>query len=307
MSKNVVSIWMVTYNHEPYIAKAIDSVLMQETSFDFHLFIGEDCSTDCTLNICKDYAEKYPDKITLFANEQNIGATNNGQIIYKACFESGAKYIAMLEGDDYWIDPHKLQKQVDILEKEENIYLVGSNAYILRNNVAELYSDYRDFSGYKVLNSKDLICPVLRLHTSTFVFRNIKISNEWYENTSIFNGDFVILFSCFLKGKIVTIKDYTSTYRDNPAGVSSIQTKYSNSKSYIELFEKFNLISKKKYNLYVNSIIINYYLDILSFLENKGEDKVFIKYFFKLLFNYILYLKFRDFKTLLTILKRKIL
>lgn len=128
--KTFVAVWMVTFNHELYIAQAIDSVLMQVTNFEFHLFIGEDCSTDDTSNICKYYAEKYPDKITLYAHKKNVGASNNALMTYEACFESGAKYVAMLEGDDYWTDPYKLQKQVDFLEANPSYYGVCTNLYL---------------------------------------------------------------------------------------------------------------------------------------------------------------------------------
>ena len=86
---------------------------MQKTSFPFKLFIGEDCSTDKTLEICKKYEAKHPNTIELLINSRNLGGPENASRVYLACFSSGAKYTAMLEGDDYWINPNKLQKQVN--------------------------------------------------------------------------------------------------------------------------------------------------------------------------------------------------
>ncbi|NNL58140.1 MAG: glycosyltransferase, partial [Nitrosopumilus sp.] len=112
----VVAIWMVTYNHENYIEQAIESVMMQKTTFNYKLIIGEDCSTDSTRAICLKLKGKYPDKIELQLNEENLGHDKNGLVVYDLCYKSKATYIAMLEGDDYWMDPLKLQKQIDFLE-----------------------------------------------------------------------------------------------------------------------------------------------------------------------------------------------
>ncbi|MHA1832032.1 MAG: glycosyltransferase [Candidatus Helarchaeota archaeon] len=128
MEGELVHIYMITYNHAPYIAQAIESALMQKTNFKYKLIIGEDCSTDGTREIVKAYAEKYPDKIKAYLNETNLGPIKNAIQIYKACT---AKYIAMLEGDDYWTDPYKLQKQVDFLEANPEYGLVHSDWDIL--------------------------------------------------------------------------------------------------------------------------------------------------------------------------------
>ena len=114
MQEPLVSIVTITYNHEPYIRKCIEGVLMQKVNFPIEFIIAEDCSADRTLAICKEYAEKYPDLIKLITTENNVGAIANERRAMKA---AKAKYIAFCEGDDYWTDPLKLQKQVDFLEK----------------------------------------------------------------------------------------------------------------------------------------------------------------------------------------------
>lgn len=109
----LLSIVTITYNHEPYIRKCIEGVLMQQVNFPIEFIIAEDCSTDGTLTICKEYAEKYPDLIQLITSDNNVGAIANERRAMKA---AKGKYIAFCEGDDYWTDPLKLQKQVDFLE-----------------------------------------------------------------------------------------------------------------------------------------------------------------------------------------------
>jgi glycosyltransferase involved in cell wall biosynthesis len=108
-----VSILTTTYNHERFIAQALESVLAQEVAFTYEHVIGEDCSTDRTRELLLDARQRHPDKIRLLLREQNIGRRNNFITTFKAC---QGRYIALLEGDDYWTSTEKLQKQVDYLD-----------------------------------------------------------------------------------------------------------------------------------------------------------------------------------------------
>ncbi|MBQ9138769.1 MAG: glycosyltransferase [Alistipes sp.] len=109
----LVSVCMTTYNHEHYIAQAIESVLCQRTNFAVEVVVGEDCSTDNTLAICRRYEEQYPDRVRVVASESNIGMHANYRRTIEAC---RGQYIAMCDGDDYFTDPDKLQLQVDALQ-----------------------------------------------------------------------------------------------------------------------------------------------------------------------------------------------
>jgi len=138
IKKPHVSIWMITYNHEKSIEKAIKSVLMQKTTFEFELIIGEDCSTDNTPSIINSYKSKYPNIIRARFNSANIGMSNN---MIKTLEECNGKYIAMLEGDDYWTDEYKLQKQVEFLDANTHYSLCCHRYKILVNDQLE-YDDY---------------------------------------------------------------------------------------------------------------------------------------------------------------------
>ncbi|PKD21129.1 hypothetical protein APR41_11990 [Salegentibacter salinarum] len=128
MSEICVSIFMLTYNQENFIAQAIEGVLIQETNFSYQLVIGDDCSTDKTMEICSNYASKHPKKIKLLLNEKNIGIGANYVKTYAEC---DGKYVAICDGDDYWIDPNKLQKQVDFLEENPDYKIIYTNNYSL--------------------------------------------------------------------------------------------------------------------------------------------------------------------------------
>ena len=111
----LVSVCMTTYNHERYIAQAIESVLRQQTDFAVEVVVGEDYSTDTTLAICREYEAKYPDRVRVVASERNIGMHANYRRTIEAC---RGEYVAMCDGDDWFSDPNKLQLQVDKLRAE---------------------------------------------------------------------------------------------------------------------------------------------------------------------------------------------
>ena len=113
-----LSVIMTTYNHERYLAEAIESVLRQQTSFGIEIVIGEDCSTDRTLNIALDYQSQYPDAIRIIRSEQNVGVRENYRRTIAA---ARGEYIALLDGDDYFSHRKKLQMQVEMLDAEPDV------------------------------------------------------------------------------------------------------------------------------------------------------------------------------------------
>lgn len=121
--KPLVSIAVLTYNSESTIRQCIDSILMQEADFDFEIVVGDDCSTDSTPDILADYSEQYPGKFVLLLNETNEGVSRNNINVLSHC---NGKYVAMCEGDDYWLEKKKLSKQVEFLENNTDYGFVGS-------------------------------------------------------------------------------------------------------------------------------------------------------------------------------------
>jgi len=142
----LVHVLMMTYNHERYIKEAIESFLLQKTVFDCRLIIGDDCSTDNTSKIVKAYAAEYPDKITAFINNKNIGSANNYFQLLDKCI---AKYVAVLEGDDSWTDPYKLQKQVDFLEKNPDFGLVHTDVDLYEQYSSKLIKNFNKTSAIR--------------------------------------------------------------------------------------------------------------------------------------------------------------
>lgn len=219
----VVAVYMITYNQEKYIEQAIESIINQKTNFKFKLFVGEDCSTDNTKEICVKLAEKYSEKIHLVINKHNLGASLNAKNIFDLCFNSGAKYIALIEGDDYWTDPLKLQKQVDFLENNpdysicfHNVEEVDSNGKVL--DIRHVISD----SVEKTYTIEDLAEGNF-IHTASVLFRrNFNELPSWFLTSPA--GDYPLHIMNASYGLIKYFPEKMAAYRIGQ-GVWSSQTR----------------------------------------------------------------------------------
>lgn len=241
----MLSICMIAYNHEKFISEAIESVLMQKTSFDYELVIGEDCSTDTTRKICLEYQQKYPEKIKLLLPEKNLGMMPNFIATLQSCT---GKYIALCEGDDYWTDEHKLQKQVDFLEVnlEYAICFTDFNILeesILRESYISKYIQRSLYGDLYTITIDNHLKPFLT-QTCTAVFRNsddLKLElNEISKKRLRFTD--VFLFALLLRNAMgVLMLNYKSSiYRIHPGGVWSMKSEsYRITESYLK-FDQMN-------------------------------------------------------------------
>lgn len=222
--KAKVSIFMLTYNQDQYIAQTIDGVLMQKTSFNYQLVIGEDFSTDSTRQICEDYQKKNPSKVKLLPSlNKNIGLIANYMRTIKAC---DGKYIAICDGDDYWIDALKLQKQVDFLENNPDYHIIGTN-YIKFFKDNRLVKDIK-YRKKQVFEFEDLIFNNL-MPSLTVLFRNVPRHDplpNWILNFPY--GDWpTYLWILKNGGKIHFLEDITAVYRMEIGISAKIRKKHS--------------------------------------------------------------------------------
>lgn len=140
----LVSICCITYNHEVFIRDAIEGFLIQNTSFPFEIIIHDDASTDNTANIIEEYANKYPDLFVTILQSENQWSKGGGSIYARFVYpRARGKYIALCEGDDYWTDPLKLQKQVEFLEENTDCSLCFHASKSIRNNDPNDYTLHR--------------------------------------------------------------------------------------------------------------------------------------------------------------------
>lgn len=211
----LVSVLMITYNHEKFIAQAIESVLMQHVNFKYEIVIGEDCSTDRTKNIVVDYQKKYSNRIKLLLQETNVGMHKNFIDTYYSC---QGKYIALLEGDDYWTDPHKLQKQVDFLEANPEYVICFHPIKIWKEDEQQLVGDYITRNVPETTDIYELTKGNY-IHTPSVLYRNGLIKNfpaEFYKSPA---GDYFLHMLNAQFGKIKKLPDYMAVYRMHDKGV----------------------------------------------------------------------------------------
>lgn len=214
MGRPKVSVSVATYNHEKYIGRALDSILMQEVDFEYQIVIGEDCSTDNTRRIVLSYKEKYPEKIKLLLHEFNIGMLENLKSLVLEC---DGQYVAKLEGDDYWTDPRKLQKQVNFLDSHPDYVACAHNVHIvdeggaIRKDMPDRYWNDETFTIKKYQKS-----AVLGGHTASQVYRNIFKDMPQYRLQAFFdeplNEDERLNLYLALEGKKFIFKEYMANW-----------------------------------------------------------------------------------------------
>ena len=258
MNKNeiIVSVAMITYNHEPYIQKAIEGVLMQKTNFQIELLIGEDCSTDATRRICLEYQEKYPDVIKLLLPEKNLGMMQNSFQVLQAC---SGKYIAACEGDDYWTDPCKLQNQVDFLEANPNFNLcchdweVNTDGVITSSPVHDKYKEIKFFNF-------ETLPWIWITKTNTLLYRN-KVFDFSILQRYQYSRDVHIVYHLLKNGKGVFFPQIMSGYRIHDGGVWGQQNANKKNevtaKLYQELYSYEPNKGTKRRCLYANLAFFN--------------------------------------------------
>lgn len=208
----LVSVAVLVYNHDKYIRKALDSILMQEVDFDYEIVIAEDCSTDNSRDIIFEYYNNYPHIFKLILQEKNVGMRLNSDDLRHNC---SGKYRATLEGDDYWIVTDKLKKQVDFLEKNEDYIAIGGDFICIDERGMQckfpwgniIYTYCQD-EEYTLEHVNKWLLPA---HASAMLFRNVfKTSSpemlQRFEETMLLGDRRTTLF-LVLQGKIKHIKE----------------------------------------------------------------------------------------------------
>lgn len=209
----LVSICCITYNHENYIRDAIEGFLMQKTSFPIEIIIHDDASTDNTAQIIKEYEDKYPDLFCNIFQNENQWSKGGGSIYARFVYpQARGKYIALCEGDDYWTDPLKLQKQVDFLEENPDYGLVHTN-FVINNTKTGI----KQISNGYFLNGQtieDYLVGKFHIATLTTCFRKDLLDkiDSSYLKQNFSMGDHPMWIEFMRFSKIKYLSDTTATY-----------------------------------------------------------------------------------------------
>lgn len=266
-----VSVVMLTYFHEKYVAKAIESVLSQKTNYNYEIVIADDCSTDGTRNILREYEIRYPNIIHVIYNDKNLGITKNK---YNACSKCRGRYIADLAGDDYWIDTHKIDLQVSFLDEHPQFSAVTTKVEARIDDDEDAYATYPNnnlIDKYITLNQY--------LHDVDNVFPTNGIFMRNYYLTETGRKEFEIMTKAsrsiddstecilmLLKGPVYILGQSTSVYRvpRNKTGrknYNSTGTTMGRVRNKIELY---NYLSEHLiphldyYQVYINTLAIGF-------------------------------------------------
>jgi glycosyltransferase involved in cell wall biosynthesis len=282
---------MVTYNHSKFISQAIEGVLSQKTDFRVKLFIGEDCSEDNTREICQKYVDENPGRIELICTRQN-NMWDNSNNIWKACKDSGAKYLALCEGDDFWTDPLKLQKQVDFLDANPDFALSFSASRIVDKDGKDLPKEgYFPTLTKDVLTIEDFILSYVSvIPTASVIYRNILPFPlpDFYLTTM--SGDILITLLIAHTGKAKYFEEEMSAYRIHSGGVT--QSKLNRERgndSLIKMYKNMDAYLGWKYHkAFRKRFLENAKVKLIFGAKNKKGIERLVHYF-KLMPEYIRY------------------
>lgn len=226
---------MITYNHAPFIRQAVESVLMQETDFDFEIVIGEDCSTDETRSICRELASTHPDRIRLISRSANIGMHANFFDTYRAC---RGKYMALVEGDDYWTSRHKLASQAALLDANSECVLCFHQARKVFEQADRDPSLYITEELRPVIPIEDILLGQV-IPTCSTMFHNGLIDDfpKWWLNVRCV--DYPLFVHLGQLGEIRYSPECMADYRLHDGGIHSSLDDSQKMQVVIDLYVEF--------------------------------------------------------------------
>lgn len=308
----------LAYNHEPYIRECLDGILMQKTTFPVQVLVHEDCSTDRTAEILKEYQAKYPNLIKVFYQPENIYSLKDQEEKRKRRAEFNSwrvgKYVALCEGDDYWIDPLKLQKQVDFLEANPEYSLSHTSKYYYYEDIdrlitcKDLYNNLEIIkNGLKLenlLSNYDVqtLTVVIRASSYFEVINNPK--NNFLFGGYFLMGDTQLWFELFKVGKFHFLTDITGVYRKQQGSstkqkdiTKQLRFKLSSMELRIYLCSKNDLspdynrsIKHRYHNILLQYLVFNKSYKPLFPLEIKYVSKFYrVLHYFRLLKCYMFF------------------
>lgn len=242
MMKPVISVIVTTYNHEKYISECLEGILLQKNCPEFEIVIGNDCSTDKTGEIISQYADKYPDKIVVLKRDKNLGMLQNLKDCFKNC---KGEFIAICEGDDYWIDNKKLKKQYMALEKNTDALMCFSD-FLCKKNTSFQKHQFRN----KKCTAFDLITyknPIGNFSCCMYRKKVLEIIPETYWNGK---DDADFLFNLYVldnSSYAVCIRENLSVYRILDNSLSHRLNKFDQTVFMINLLYRYNELFNNKY------------------------------------------------------------
>lgn len=262
-----VNVLMVTYNHEKFIAQAIESALMQKTNFEYEIVIGEDRSTDRTRDIVVDFQRRFPDKIRLILHEKNVGGRKNFERTLAAC---RGEYVALLEGDDFWVSAEKLQKQVDFLDEHPEYSLCSHPVNVFYEGEGPERNYIWPQRHRESSTVKDLI-EDLYFHTCSVMIRSahLPVYPPWMSSLKM--GDYPLFILTAERGPIAQIKDVMGSYRLHIGGIWSCSDDMTRYEENIKMYHCINKHFRFKYARIIRPVLADLYFKAAVVHDQAGR------------------------------------
>lgn len=276
-----VSIIVHTYNHENFIRQTLDSILTQQVNFDFEVIVGDDASPDSTPKIIQEYHQKFPNIIKPLLHPKNLGGYGKGNTLATLAVCQG-QYIAAMDGDDYWTNPLKLQKQADFLDNNSDFVACFHNALIHFEDGSHPDTYVNDENQKEVTTIEDLVGEdeIWYMATSAVMFRNgiIKEYPQWFHESK--SGDIPRYILLGKHGKFRYINEVMSVYRKNGGGMSFTDGKQDADFLFnrIGMYKGIDQELDFKFNHKINKNIARYYLMLANSIQY--GDNVFKRQYF---------------------------
>ncbi|MFM1876147.1 MAG: hypothetical protein RL266_1884 [Bacteroidota bacterium] len=274
MKQPLISVALITYNQVDFVRETLDGILSQErTNFDLEIVAGDDCSTDGTGDVISDYRSKFPDIIRISERKSNLGMHGNWEATIADC---KGDFIAIIEGDDRWDDPKKLQKQLDLLTENPTASACFSNAKVLKEDGTFSDYDYVDRWAMNLYADQFFTLNFNPIPTCTLLFRAEHFSGfpKAYHESPF--ADWILHTLLIQKGDYVYLNECSSAYRQHGGGVwSGVQKE----RQFTNKLKALNIISgmvRKEFKPLVASATKKQMDDLLYFYREEGET---VKYF----------------------------
>jgi glycosyltransferase involved in cell wall biosynthesis len=280
MKQPLISVALITYNQIDFVRETLDGILSQErTGFDLEIIAGDDCSTDGTREAISEYRYKYPDIIRISERKSNLGMHGNWEATFADC---KGELIAIIEGDDRWDDPKKLQKQVDLLNENPDASACFSNAKVLREDGT--FSDYDYVDRYsKNLSAEQFFSLNFNpIPTCTLLFRAVHFNSfpKTYHESPF--ADWILHALLVQKGNYVYLNECSSTYRQHGGGVWSGVQKELQLTNKLKVLNIISGLVRREFNPLVVSATKKQLDDLLYFYREEGETAKYIRTWIKL-------------------------
>ena len=276
----LLTVASVTFNHENYISESLDGILMQETDFPFEIIVHDDCSTDNTAKIIEEYAKKFPTIIKPILQKEN--QYSKGVKVFTFIEEKIlGEYVAICEGDDYWIDPNKLQIQLDEMRKVENCNLSFHSAIVVWEDkskkdgiISKQANSNKIFTTSEVIKGDGGFCPTVSLIYKKEIGENLP---EWYSKAPF--GDYFMQILGSVRGGALYIDRSMAVYRGNTPGSwsegrSKVETREKQVKQLMKTMDEMDRYFDNKFHPEIMQIKSHWYYELArAYLQNNDFKK----------------------------------